>query len=513
MDFKLRTASFAAVGKMISVLLVCLGVFAGRVEGQSYYIDISFEPAGTGKVYKTGSDPAIPSAVQTVTPGGSIEFTIAPNQGWEVSKVEVGDYATPSAQYPQGNVSNLQTVSVPAAGGTYTFTNVQKHRAIKVTFAQGQTQVTKHKITISMNEGGGNKYWNANFGSSANIGEPLEVTSSQTTQVYFQAENGYTLTGVKVNGSLDAAALTAKGKTFTNVTSDQTIEAVFTQTAATTKYKIKQTYGTGGKILYDGTSVVSGFEWEVQAGDNSKEFAFQANAGFVLTDVKIDGVSNADALAAKKYTFTNVQGAHEIEAIFGVPSNFNITLHPTSVLNGGKVKINDDYVDAGDTKEVSNGSALTVTFEADAGYELKEVKIGGYANSDALAAGEYTVASVSANVDIYVRFGLPGENPIKPEKSNKLHGIRFVQNVVSQKAIMSVILPNGEKAAETKFVVYDNVGNVISVSIVSGDKKGEWDLTNSSGRIVANGAYLVIAEVKEKNGKVYAYSAKLVVKR
>jgi hypothetical protein len=40
-----------------------------------------------------------------------------------------------------------------------------------------------------------------------------------------------------------------------------------------------------------------------------------------------------------------------------------------------------------------------------------------------------------------------------------------------------------------------------------------WNLTNNSGRYVANGTYLVIAEVKGEKGKTYAYSAKLGVRR
>ena len=40
-----------------------------------------------------------------------------------------------------------------------------------------------------------------------------------------------------------------------------------------------------------------------------------------------------------------------------------------------------------------------------------------------------------------------------------------------------------------------------------------WDLRNSAGRLVANGTYLVIAEVRGANGKIYAYSARLGVKR
>jgi hypothetical protein len=327
MEIKLKTASFAAVGKMISVLLVCLGVFAGRVEGQTTY-RISVEKTGSGNINKVGAGPVV---YYDVAAGGDISFDITPNPGYEVKKVELGTFN----------------------GGTGTFT------------------------------------------------------------------------------------------------SEQTITTV---------------PATGGNGIY---------------------------------------------------TMTNVQRNWCLMVTFGEKAELNITLHSSSVLTGGKVKIDGVEVSAGFTKKVDSGSALNVTFEADPGYELKEVKINGYPNANALSDGEYIVSSVSTDLEIYAKFGEPGEeNAIKLEKSNKLYGIMFAQNIVTaDKAQMSVSLPNGEKAAETKFVIYDNVGNVISVSTVAGDKKSEWDLRNAAGRIVANGAYLVIAEVKEKNGKFYAYSAKLAVKR
>ena len=61
---------------------------------------------------------------------------------------------------------------------------------------------------------------------------------------------------------------------------------------------------------------------------------------------------------------------------------------------------------------------------------------------------------------------------------------------------------------EIKFVVYDMTGNVVKSS-----EGRTWDLRNTAGRYVANGKYLVIVEAKDKNGKVYRYSAKLGVKR
>jgi len=108
----------------------------------------------------------------------------------------------------------------------------------------------------------------------------------------------------------------------------------------------------------------------------------------------------------------------------------------------------------------------------------------------------------------------PRDNPTAicdVKKSDNRYGIKFAINPVSEKAEISVILPNNEHIANANVVIYDMTGNVV-FSTTARDN-ASWDLRNTAGRFVANGTYLVIVEVKDRNGKVYVYSAKLGVKR
>jgi flagellar hook assembly protein FlgD len=105
-------------------------------------------------------------------------------------------------------------------------------------------------------------------------------------------------------------------------------------------------------------------------------------------------------------------------------------------------------------------------------------------------------------------------NPVKKDiqKSDGKVGIRLVSgNVVSEKADMQIVLAN-DKVSQVKIVIYDNVGNVV-FERTQNNANVTWNLTNSAGRNVANGTYLIVAEVKGSSGKTYAYSAKLGVKR
>ena len=101
------------------------------------------------------------------------------------------------------------------------------------------------------------------------------------------------------------------------------------------------------------------------------------------------------------------------------------------------------------------------------------------------------------------------------KKSDNRQGIKFAINPVSDNAEISVILPSNAQAVETKIAIYDMTGNVVfrSGDILSPNSATIWDLRNSAGRIVANGTYLVVAEVKDRNGRTHVYSARLGVNR
>ena len=97
-------------------------------------------------------------------------------------------------------------------------------------------------------------------------------------------------------------------------------------------------------------------------------------------------------------------------------------------------------------------------------------------------------------------------------------GIMFAENPVSESVEISVVLPASTastgSATETNIVIYDMTGNVVWADKIANERRlSRWDLRNTAGRIVANGTYLVIAEVKDQNGRTHTYSARLGVKR
>ncbi|MDR0304994.1 MAG: hypothetical protein LBH98_09570, partial [Chitinispirillales bacterium] len=185
-----------------------------------------------------------------------------------------------------------------------------------------------------------------------------------------------------------------------------------------------------------------------------------------------------------------------------------------------------------DDKGVLTGEPVFEITTRESGQASRSVRDGGAISvSELLQNGEYNVAVKVSDIvaqnykpedgqivlkvsDLFVTFTTETrEGPIaiaKPQKSDRKYGILLEKAVVSDVAKISVKTP---EQAQVTLIVYDNVGNVVFESKNRNNKEILWDLTNSAGRNVANGAYLIIAEARGNNAKTYKYSAKLGVKR
>ena len=100
--------------------------------------------------------------------------------------------------------------------------------------------------------------------------------------------------------------------TFSDVTKDSSIEAVFSQVV----YTITPSAGTGGTIS---PSTVQ----QVDAGENST-FVITADSCHTIGDIVIDGVSNGPQISPNTTEFKNVAADHTINAVFNTKT-FTIT--------------------------------------------------------------------------------------------------------------------------------------------------------------------------------------------
>jgi len=105
------------------------------------------------------------------------------------------------------------------------------------------------------------------------------------------------------------------------------------------------------------------------------------------------------------------------------------------------------------------------------------------------------------------------------QNSDTRYGIILENAVVSDFARISVITP---EAATANIRIFDNLGNVVfsTNDVRAGLKPAPtadgaivWNLTNQSGRFVANGAYLIVVEATTISGRRYLYSTRIGVSK
>ena len=287
-----------------------------------------------------GSNGSIsPSGSVTASYGSDHSFTITPNTGYYVDSLIV-----------DGTNQGAMT--------SYTFTNVTANHVIRAVFAIDQFTIT------------------ASAGSNGSISPSGSVTANYGSDHSFTVtpNTGYHVDSMIVDG-VDQGALTSY--TFTNVTANHTIRAVF----AIDQFTITASAGSNGSISPSG-SVTANY-------GSDQTFTITPSTGYHVDSMIVDGV---DQGALTSYTFTNVTANHTIRAVFAI-DQFTITASagPNGLISpSGAVTAN-------------YGSNHTFTVTPSTGYHVDSLIVDG-TNQGAMTS--YTFTNVTANHTIRAVFAI-----------------------------------------------------------------------------------------------------------
>jgi len=226
----------------------------------------------------------------------------------------------------------------------------------------------------------------AGTGGSIDPNGAVQVMENGSQSFTIMADAGYNLSDVLVDGSSVGAVSTYS---FTDVTADHTIEAVF----EIITYTITATAGDNGSIAPVGETTVD--------YGTDQAYTITADEGYHVLDVLVDGVSVGDVAS---YTFTNVTADHTIAASFEINS---YTIIASAGANGS---INP----SGDIS-VTHGSDQSFAITADAGYHVDDVLVDGVSvgdvttyNFENITEGHTIAASFAINT--YTITATAGEN-------------------------------------------------------------------------------------------------------
>ncbi|MDR3282504.1 MAG: hypothetical protein LBS92_02705, partial [Candidatus Methanoplasma sp.] len=131
------------------------------------------------------------------------------------------------------------------------------------------------------------------------------------------------------------------------------------------------------------------------AYNGSQAFTVSADAGYVISQVLVDGTNNALAVSSGSYTFNNAIVNHTISATFspsGPATSFTVSAYADSgatITPSGSVG-------------VAAGGSVTFSFSANAGYAIADVAVDGASTPSAVSAGSYTFSAVASSHTISV---------------------------------------------------------------------------------------------------------------
>lgn len=309
---------------------------------------VTFKPvAKEYTITATAGDGGVisPSGEVKVAEGANRAFDIKANEGFKIKDVEVDGES-------KGAVVK------------YTFEGVAADHAIHAVFEEIPSG-NVYNITASAGYGG-----SISPSGTIEVGEGYDLTFTMT------ANYGYILSNVLVDGSSVGAPYSY---TFADVAADHSIEAVFEPIGTT--YAVVATADEGGSISPAG---------EVRVAEGgSITFTITPNAGYVIDDVAVDGVSVG---AVTSYTLTNVVANRTIHATFRVPGAA-YTITATAGDNG--------TIDPAGEVDVDAGASQTFVMVPDAGFTIADVLVDG--NSVGPLAA-YTFENVADDHTIHVSF-------------------------------------------------------------------------------------------------------------
>lgn len=226
-----------------------------------------------------------PKGEITLDHGKNITYSIVPNEGNYISRIEVDGISLVGV-----------ALDLAKENQSYTFNEISKNHTIRVVFE-------KNVYTVVSSTGN-----NGNISPKGNI----SVSHGNNQLFVFEAFDGYHVSQIKVdNEKLDEQELeqaVKNGYAFIDVVGNHSIEVSFMKNM----YTVTSVSGDGGNITPVGdTKVMHG---------ESLTFIVNSLSGYNVSQIKIDGEAISSAMLQKVildgYVFESINSNHTIEVIF-----------------------------------------------------------------------------------------------------------------------------------------------------------------------------------------------------
>lgn len=314
-----------------------------------------------------------PSEAVEVAKGGSFTFKFRPDDTYVVDAVKVDDVPVDASKI----VDN-----------SYKFENVEASHAISVSFKKVDPQPTQHTVSARV-EGGNGKVQVQ--GGTAGASAQAQVAHGEQAAVTFLPDTGYAIDTVTMktgDGAATSVQPTSANELSISAVEDD-IEVTVTYKSGSQppvqKFTVTATASEGGSIEPPSAEVARG---------GSTEFTVQADAGYRLKSLTIDGEDAMGKLDGVTLKVSNVIKDCEVVATFEVVPGATFTV-TAGAGEGGAISPDG-------SQTVAAGSSLTFYVHPDEGSILKKLELsedGGASIdvTDRVVGGVFVLDNVQAN--------------------------------------------------------------------------------------------------------------------
>ena len=319
-------------------------------------VTLTVSKTGNGTVKVNGSDVA--DTTVTVQKDTPVKIEVIPATGSRISSLIVGGVQ--------------KTIEGSSYTEEVTFTG---DSAIQATF------VSVYTVRAFTNESnGGTVKFNNQTGS-------LTVDAGTNVSVVVEAANGYRIQSVKIDGVDKGVSGVSNYTDSISVTQDTDVEVVFVKV-----YTVSVTYNENGLVFAGGEEISSMGSITVVKGTEYPVLVATPADNYRVAAVAVDGTETTFDRHAYEHTIELTKDQDHTVVVTFAQSVYTVEIGETQ---NGTVNC--------DEGTVNHGDSVTVTVEADPGYEVTSVT----ANGSTLTAdedGKYTISDIKENQTITATF-------------------------------------------------------------------------------------------------------------
>ena len=430
---------------------------SGPVEPEEYTVTASVD-GGNGTITPESAE---------VEADGSVDFTIRPNEGYEISDVTVNGTSVID--------------DVDKENGTYTLSNVNEDTAVVVTFEEIRedsdqyteenpfvfpTEVNGTPVTLEaekmilQNSGTGETWplqvseadWasNGKYVNAMNAGDSVvlyytaeKAGTYEATLTYRSGSTDNSMTWSEkdrkiAEGSLDSVEAEQNATTTHTVVLTWEVETpgagvvtflagaknapqldkfdvVLVEEKQPETYTITASAGEGGTITPDGEVTVKGGE--------TQTFTIKADEGWNIKDVVVNGKSVGAVETYEMNVAGTIKASFEKDAVAPERHEVKVNAGENGTVSVSGVE-QDGYVE--------HGKDIAVTVKANEGYVIDSLAAGDTVYTDAAGSTEYEFSvNVTANIEINASFKTESTDPV-PDKSALEAALKEAAEILAQ---------------------------------------------------------------------------------